>query len=160
MQTRATGKHQTGSSDKQGKGKKVPLFDISTYHGHCADLCITTCTRYKKFVGLQFLRKERERERKRERKRERGGGVDRNDRKQLKTRALTSTIIIVETSCSKFIFLIGMNIVIHSRIKYFPVQILTNDVWLSISFPTRPRTVKLDNHKRHSVMFLEVSQVL
>eukprot|EP00116_Pleurobrachia_bachei_P014724 sb/3474986/ len=44
--------------------------------------------------------------------------------------------------------------------KHFPVQNLTNYVWLSISFPMRPRTVKLDNHKRHSVMFLEVSQVI
>eukprot|EP00116_Pleurobrachia_bachei_P006936 sb/3467198/ len=55
---------------------------------------------------------------------------------------------------SRFIFLIGMNNVIHSRRKYFPVQNLTNYVWLSISFPMRPRTVKLDNHKGHSVMFL------
>eukprot|EP00116_Pleurobrachia_bachei_P018724 sb/3478986/ len=59
------------------------------------------------------------------------------------------------TSNSKFIFLIGMNNAIHSRRKYFPVQNLTNYVWLSISFPMRPRTLKLE--MRHSVMFLKVN---
>ena len=54
-------------------------------------------------------------------------------------------------------FLIGMNIVIHSRIKYFLVQNSHNYPWHWIIFPIWPRSAKLDNHKRHSVMFLKVS---
>ena len=53
-----------------------------------------------------------------------------------------------------------MNIVIHSRRKYFLLQNSRNYPWHWIIFPMWPRSAKLDNHKRHSVMFLKVSHAM